>query len=156
MKYRCLSDEELEHLAEDLKHFLIVNGIHADEWEHMNKVKPTKAIELVELFSDTVLEKVYSNIAYLEHRTVDTCLVFHFTESKIELISIQGKKDAMIDLSTPENIHAALVNKGEKLSFFQTEKSYSKPRNEEIHQMIEQGCFVSSREFWNALLIAIT
>jgi hypothetical protein len=48
MKYRCLTDDELKLLADDLKHFLIVNGVHAEEWEHMNKVNPDKAVQLVE------------------------------------------------------------------------------------------------------------
>jgi hypothetical protein len=62
MKYRCLTDDELRLLADDLKHFLIVNGVHAEEWEYINKVNPSKATQLVELFSDTVLDKVYSKI----------------------------------------------------------------------------------------------
>ena len=40
MRYRMLSQEELELLEEDLKAFLIVNGIHADEWEQMNTAAP--------------------------------------------------------------------------------------------------------------------
>ena len=68
-----LSQEELELLEEDLKAFLIVNGIHADEWEQMNTAAPEKAIELVELFSDTVLQKVYENLRFIEHRTTRSC-----------------------------------------------------------------------------------
>jgi hypothetical protein len=37
MKYRILSQEELELLEDDLKAFLIVNGAHGDEWAEMNK-----------------------------------------------------------------------------------------------------------------------
>jgi hypothetical protein len=155
MKYRCLTDDELKLLADDLKHFLIVNGVHAEEWEHMNKENPSKAIQLVELFSDTVLDKVYSKIEFLEHRSPEACLVFHFDEAKIELISIQRNQDSTLDLSTPENIHEALAKHANQLSFFKMEKQYSKDRNSEIHQMIDQGCFVSSHDFWNALLIAI-
>jgi hypothetical protein len=155
MKYRCLTDDELELLADDLKHFLIVNGVHAEEWEHMNKMNPAKAVQLVELFSDAVLDKVYSKIEYLEHRSPEACLVFHFDEAKIELVSIQRNQDAKLDLSTPENIHEAMSKKADQLSFFKTEKPYTKERNSEIHQMIVQGCFVSTKDFWDALLIAI-
>lgn len=155
MKYRCLTDDELELLADDLKRFLIVNGVHAEEWEHMNKVNPRKAVQLVELFSDTVLDKVYSKIEYLEHRSPEACLVFHFDDAKVELISIQRNQDAKLDLSTPENIHEALSKQADQLTFFKTEKPYTKERNSEIHQMIVQGCFVSTKDFWDALLIAI-
>lgn len=155
MKYRCLTDDELELLADDLKHFLIVNGVHAEEWELMNKENPSKAIQLVELFSDSVLDKVYSKIGFLEHRSPEACLVFHFAEANIELISIQRNQDSTVDLSSPEKIHEALAKKADKLSFFKTEKQYSKERNSEIHQMIDQGCFVSTKDFWDALLFAI-
>jgi hypothetical protein len=155
MKYRCLTDDELELLADDLKHFLIVNGVHAEEWEHMNKVNPAKAIQLVELFSDTVLDKVYSKIKYLEHRSPDACLVFHFDDAKIELISIQRNQHEILDLSSPENIHEALSKHADKLSFFKSEKHYTNERNSEIHQLVVQGCFISTKDFWDALLSAI-
>ena len=47
MKYRMLTTEELTHFEEDLKQFLIVNGVHGDEWEQMNRETPDKAVELV-------------------------------------------------------------------------------------------------------------
>ena len=77
MKYRMLTADELVPFEEELKQFLIVNGVHGDEWEQMNRDTPEKAIELVELFSDTVLQKVYEKIEFLEFRSVDSCLVFH-------------------------------------------------------------------------------
>lgn len=101
MKYRMLSTEELAHFEEDLKQFLIVNGVHGDEWEQMNRETPEKAIELVGLFSDTVLQKVYEKIRFLEFRSADSCLVFHCLSDRMLLIAIQGTKPE-VDLSTPE------------------------------------------------------
>ena len=37
MKYRCLTDEELKELEPEFKQFLIVNHVHAEEWEELNK-----------------------------------------------------------------------------------------------------------------------
>ena len=37
MKFRILSDEELKVFEEDLKHFLIANGIDGSSWEKINK-----------------------------------------------------------------------------------------------------------------------
>lgn len=150
MKYRILSQEELELLEEDLKAFLIVNGVHGDEWEEMNKSNPVKAVELVELFSDTVLQKVYENIKFIEFRTTESCLVFKLNKENIELISINAKSSG-VDLSTPESIHTALGSKASELSMFKTEKDYSKVRETEIHEMLEQGCVNSSEAFWYQL-----
>lgn len=150
MKYRMLTHEELEIFEEDLKHFLIVNGVHAEEWEEMNKVDKDKATQLVALFSDMILQKVYEKLRFVEHRTPTSCMVFHLGASDIELISLNAKDDR-VDLSTPEGIHEALVHQSEALTFFKTKKSYGKPREEEVHDMLMQGCVNSSEAFWMQL-----
>lgn len=155
MKYRILTIDELTQLEEELKQFLIVNGIHDKEWLEMNSNEPQKAIELVEMFSDLVLDKVYQKIEFLEFRSTDNCLVFHFEKDSIELISIQLKEESTLDLSTVESIHAAIVNSSDDIIFFQTNKPYSSDKGFEVHQMLEQGCVLSSVEFWNALKICI-
>lgn len=151
MKYRILSNEELSHLEDDFKHFLIVNGVHTEDWERLNKDDVQKAIELVEIFSDTVLQKVYEKLEFLEFRSLESCMVFHFVHDKVELISMQKNADSTIDLSSSEGIHDALVNHPGKLTFFNSEKKYSISREQEIHGMLDQGCLISSAEFWNSL-----
>lgn len=150
MKYRLLTDEELEVFAEDLKHFLIVNGVHAEEWEEINKNEKEKAIQLVELFSDNVLQIVYEKIKFIEHRSAKSCMVFHFKSDEIEMISL-NIKEGISDLSTPESIHEALVNRPNEIAFFKTAKKYNKDREMEIHEMLMQGCVNSSEEFWVSL-----
>ena len=152
MKYRVLSDEELQHLEGDLKAFLIINGIHGEEWEKLNKEEPQKAIDLVGLFSDQVLQTVYEKVKFLEHRSPGSCLVFHFEEKEQELIAIQktGNSEA-IDLSSVDGIHQALSTMPGELSFFTSKKAYSDSREMEIHQLIEQGAVLSDADFWNSL-----
>ena len=151
MKYRILSDEELRHLEGDLKAFLIINGVHGEEWAKLNLEEPKKALELVELFSDQVLQTVYEKVKFLEHRTVDSCIVFHFGEQEQELIAIQKKPDSSVDLSTVDGIHDALTKTPMDLSFFTSKKRYPKSREMEIHQLIEQGAVLSDAGFWNSL-----
>ena len=57
MKYRCLTSEELKELEQELKHFLIANHVYTEEWAALNKKKDKRVQELIELFSDVVLEK---------------------------------------------------------------------------------------------------
>ena len=146
-----LSDEELEVFAEDLKHFLIVNGVHAEEWEEINKNDKEKAIKLVELFSDNVLQIVYEKIKFIEHRSDKSCMVFHLKKDEIELISLAVKESGTANLSTPESIHDAIINKPQELQIFKTSKAYSKEREMEIHEMLQQGCVNSSETFWFSL-----
>lgn len=151
MKYRLLTKEELLPLEEDLKHFLIINGIHGDEWKKMNEENPDKATELVGIFSDTVLQKVYEKIKFLEFRTSDSCLIFALREASIELIAINTKAGGDCDLSTPESIHEALTHHADQLTFFKSKKEYHKEREAEIHEMMESGCVPSHESFWMML-----
>lgn len=157
MKYRILSDEELSHLEGDLKAFLIINGIEGETWKKMNEEEPEKALALIELFSDKVLETIYEKINYLEFRTSDSCLVFHLGEKEQSLISIQKKNSASsVDLSTPEGIHDALKNHFAELEFFTSKRNYTQEREAEIHTLINQGCVLSTPEFWSALVEVIS
>jgi len=151
MKYRLLTKEELEPLAEDLKAFLIVNGIHHEEWVEINEKDPEKATEVVGAFSDAVLQIVYEKIRFLEFRSMESCMVFQFLPESLELISLNRKPGSACDLSTPESIHDALAKKAGELTWFKTSRAYTGNREAEIHQLLEQGCFLSNEEFWSAL-----
>ncbi len=154
MKYRMLTSEELTHLEEELKQFLIINHVYKEEWERMNRDTPEMAQDLVGLFSDQVLQRVYENIVYLEHRSKDACLVFKLGKDIIEMIGLQKKNNDtdVVTFETPESIHDALSVHPNQVGFFKHTKTYTKQREEEIHQMIEQGCVKSSEEFWKLLL----
>ena len=156
MKYRMLTNEELEHLEGDLKAFLILNGVAGDDWKMLNETNPEKAIALVELFSDKVLETVYEKVEYLENRSADMCLVFHLGEKDQSLITIQRTEGSTIDLSTPEGIHEALTKHISELEFFTSKHAYHNEREQEIHKLITQGCVLSTKDFWNALVEVIS
>jgi len=152
MKYRMLTEEERLIFDEDFKHFLIANGVSSEEWLELNKSNKAGATTLVELFSDTVLQKVYEKVKFLEHRTKESCMVFKLNEAQIELVSLNLKPGSNEDLSTPDSIHEVLSNKPSQLTMFRTQKTYSKEREIEIHELIDQGCVNSSEAFWLSLL----
>ena len=147
--------EELEVFEEDFKQFLIVSGVHAEEWEEMNLSNKEKAVQLVEVFSDSVLQKVYERIQFLEHRSKSSCLVFKLNKENVELISIHTKGDSDLSLETPESIHSAFQENAEALSVFKTEKSFEKTRELEVHKLLQQGCLQSSELFWKSLTAII-
>lgn len=147
MKYRMLTPEEMEIFNEDFKHFAVANGVSNEEWIEMNESNPELATKLVGLFADTVLQKVYENVKFIEHRSPSSCMVFKLKENEVELISLNTNNNE-VDLSTPESIHEALVKQPENISIFKTKKAYSKLREEEIHEMLSQGCVNSSEAFW--------
>lgn len=150
-KYRLLNDEELKHFEEELKQFLILNHVYAEEWKEINETNPEKALELVALFSDNVLQRVYENMHFLEKKTKDACFVFHFKQEVVDLKIIQSDRSENLDLSTAESLHHAMQNYLEDLSFYKSSKKYTETREQEIHQLIEQGAIPSSKMFWESL-----
>lgn len=152
-KYRILSREELQSFDEQLKHFLIVNGVDGDRWKEINEKDPDLAIDLVELFSDQILQGAYENIAYLQKLTKDACYFFHYGKEKAELIifRLNDTTSENLDFSTMENLKMALFQHADKISFSHQEKTYTKEREMEIHEMITSGCRVFTEEFWKIL-----
>ena len=151
MKYRILTDEELNHFGDELVQFLIVNGVHGEEWENLNKEYPDKALELVEIFSDQILQKVYEKIKVLEFRSADRLFVFYLGTELIGLIGFQTDEMSTAGFSTPENIHKTLSGTFEGIKYFRSEKGYQWDRETEIHKMIENGCVPSTEEFWRSV-----
>jgi hypothetical protein len=150
MKFRLLTQDELSYFDEDFKHFLIINGIHNEEWVKLNQNNPEKALDLLKLFSDIVLQKVFEKIHYLEFRSKEKLFVFNCEESEIHLIGLQSDDD-QIDFSTTESIQYSLTNHPSAIQFFNQSKGYSKNREQEIFELMERGCIQSSMDFYIAL-----
>lgn len=147
LKYRILTAEELKELEPEFKQFLIVHGILDDEWRKINLENPDYAIELVEIFSDTVLEKVYSKISFLEYRTKELLVLLSFTETFVEQIRIEQKKSFDVDFQQKESFFETLKSV-EKLNAFYGKKAIKTTKNSEIHSFVEQGFVICESEFW--------
>ena len=111
MKYRCLTNEELNELEDEFKHFLISNNVYTEEWEELNKKKSKKVQELVEMFSDIVLDKSLKNIQFLEHLTENDIKSFKCDADKMILIGVTSKnknidftKDVLADFAAELDI----------------------------------------------------
>jgi len=150
LKYRILTTDELKELEKEFIQFLVVHGILGDEWKKLNEENPNEAIELVEIFSDTVLEKVYSGINYLEYRTKDLLILLAYSEDQIEQIRIQAKDSNNIDFLNWQGFTAAM-NSLEKLDAFYGKKELSSLRNESIHEYVSQGFIPADKVFWEQM-----
>ena len=90
MRYRMLTEEELNVLSEDFTQFLVVQGIDDESWRKMNLDNKEKAIQIVEIFSDTVLAKVYSKIKYLSYVSDKVYSIFRINKDNMNLILIKS------------------------------------------------------------------
>ncbi len=76
MKYRRLSTDELQELEKEFVHFLVSNGIAADDWVKLKEEENDKAEALIDTFSDVVMEKVLGKVDFLEKREKSSVLFF--------------------------------------------------------------------------------
>lgn len=151
MKYRMLSDEELQVLEPELKEFLIVNGFDGEAWEELNREQPEKAIALVELFSDIVLEKVYKKVDVLEKRDAENMTLIRIGDSAMELFHVSVKKKGILNLAESETISSLLNRYKDALDFYRGQKKHQLTREEEVHRLIVQGFAVVPIQFWEEI-----
>lgn len=154
MKYRRLTEEELTHLEKEFIDFLVSNTITADDWLKIKETKPEETRQLIDVFSDIVLEKVYSKMVLLEKREPKNLLFFKFTDQLIETlgISVEGDNsftftdaDAMQNFMKGEDINV-------KVSGFRTTKVIAKDaKPNEVHQLISSGCVLGNESLYKTL-----
>tara|TARA_B100000795_G_C22802949_1_gene442940 strand:+ start:863 stop:1327 length:465 start_codon:yes stop_codon:yes gene_type:complete len=145
VKYRFLTDEELKELETEFKQFMISNGLHDDEWRAINKNTPKKAKEIVGMFSDLILEKVFAQTKYLLHHSNDKIKVFYFTAEKAVMIGLDFEGEAIIPKD--ELIAFVKANVG-KFQIYTASKSYETgDRNNEIFALVKNGA-EKVDEYW--------
>ena len=145
VKYRFLTDEELKELEAEFKQFMISNGLHDDEWRAINKNTPEKAKEVVGMFSDLILEKVFSQTKYLLHHSNDKIKVFYFTAEKALMIGLDFEGEEVILQDGLVDFVKANI---EKLKIYTASKSYeSANRNNEVFALVKNGA-EKVDEYW--------
>ncbi len=140
MEYRCLTDIELKELEHEFKQFLIANNVYNEEWLLLNKKKDKKVIQLIEMFSDIVMEKALQKIFFLEYVDKTSIKVFYCKKDEITLIGISStnKKNDF----TTNNFNVA----NKDLSIFKVDKKYTKKREKEVFELLNSGCSIINEE----------
>ncbi len=151
IKYRYLNQDELEHLEEEFKQFLIVNHVYHEEWVKINQEDSEKALGLVALFSNEVLQNVYEKIKFLEVRQQSICDLYFFDTEEVSLVRMESEQSELINFSSVEGIDEALKNHLSKINFYKSQKKYQTNRELEIHVLLEKGAIPSTKEFWDLL-----
>jgi len=149
MKYRKLTTEELEELKEEFIQFLVSNTVTADDWVKIKETQIDKAEKLIEMFSDQVLDKALSNIKFLEKREAKNIMLFHCRKDEIDMISLSIDSNSPYDF-TKEN-ELVEIAEYEKLSSFKSTKKYSKIREEEIFDLLNNGCLTTDEQLYKVL-----
>ena len=141
MKYRRLTQKELESLTEEFVNFLIVHGIDAKEWTRIKGDEPVKAIQMIDVFSEFIFEGVVSKVRYIEYFDGGGAKLFKCEDEVIHLIAIESEKS----FHTWEDLQKNIYTNPESFSFVRTSKPYKPDRDAEIFRMISSGGEISQR-----------
>lgn len=123
MKYTRLSKDELMELEKEFVDFLVVNGITAEDWVAIKENEPLNADEIINQFSDVVWESILRSTTHLNK--VEETTAYYFKCDKAEI----GLKK--------------VVKGGETTELYTATKQYTKLREVEMFEMIQNGCTIS-------------
>ena len=146
MKYRRLSEEELQEMEQEFIQYLVANGIDAGDWKKIQQTD--EATNWIENFSDVVLQKALEGIKYLEFRSAHEARFFECGEKEMNLVAMTSKE---VDLTNSEQLTAA-INQPGKIELFKGNKKYSKSRELELFEMTQSGCEITDGKLYLLLM----
>ncbi len=154
VKYRRLNDEELKILEQDFVQFLVANGIMANDWELLKVEETEKANELIDIFSDIVMEKALSKIEFLRKNEVASIICVQFLTNAIKVHGLVAEPDSGIDFTNDVAMRTAVLNPPKGLKVISDEQPFVKTRNEDIFDFMQQGFELDSGKFFQALALS--
>ena len=153
MKYKRLSNEELQELEPEFINFLATNQVTADDWVALKANNLERVEELIGIFSDMVFEKALKKISYVEHVTRQDWMVFHCKEEGIHMIGVQLSEESGLDLTDPDFFKQwddAPDSVG--ITMYSKEQPYAEERETIIFQLLESGCSIAEEKLFTMLL----
>jgi hypothetical protein len=150
VKYRRLTDKELNELEQEFKQFLIANGVHNEEWVKLNEDRADEALNLVDMFSDLVLEKSLEQIKYVIHSAPWDMKVFWFQKNKAKLVALKSNSEAIN--FTKDTWLSKIPEHYSAIEFFTSEKDFNeKERSKEIYSLIKAGALISTEQMYKVI-----
>lgn len=146
--YRELTLDELKLFEQEFKEFLAVNGIDADLWKQMKTDDQNKVNQLISSFSDVIYNSVLLKLEYIEFATQNDIKYFYYGKEKAELIGLQSNE---VSFTNTEEVIKAIEEKKVSIKSYKTSKAYTKKREEELFDMIKNGCQPSDGKMFKLL-----
>lgn len=148
MKYARLTKEQFEELHQEFINFLAAQSITADEWADIKANKPEVAEQELDVFSDLVWEGVLNKVRYLEHISPQQMMLFHISETHIDLIAIRIENPS-IDITNEYGYKWLQQNlQDDSVNLFTSTKAIKEDRNTDIFALIQQGSNITKGELY--------
>ncbi|NVK05091.1 MAG: hypothetical protein HWD92_09715 [Flavobacteriia bacterium] len=149
MKYRRLTKEEFEEFHQEFIYFLSANTITGEDWKRIKEETPEKAEELLDMFSDIAFEKVLSQNDYVERIAEKEYMAAHFGDNQAEMILLRSTTGPLPTQMTSAEMKKALETKA--IEVLTGQKSYSKLKEQEMFELIQQGATFSKGDLFKQL-----
>ncbi|MCU0417177.1 MAG: DUF6495 family protein [Cytophagaceae bacterium] len=141
--YRRLTLDELQHLEQEFIHFLIVQGIDATDWVKMKEERMAEADQLIDIFSDIVLESSLKKISFLEIRTPKYIHTYQCLSNTLVLIALEADPSSEIDFTLVDPLQEHSSKNRSALSVFTSTRPYSVSKEYDVFKLTEMGCLIS-------------
>lgn len=149
MKYARLTKEQFEELHQEFINFLATQSITAEEWKELRATKPEVVEQELDVFSDLVWEGVLNKVKYLEHISPRQLMLFHISETHMDLVGIKIDND-QIDITTEYGYKWLQQNiQDDEVSLFTSTKAIKGDRNKDIFVLIQQGAVITKGQLFN-------
>ncbi|MFT4535989.1 MAG: hypothetical protein ACJA1A_002785 [Saprospiraceae bacterium] len=150
-KFRTLTLDELQSMEKEFVDFLVVNGIPGDDWIKLKNTDPKRAEGICEAFSDVVFTKILKNCKYIERHASKQIVSIFCDENKMFLMGLDAPNDLDVDFTDKAVLAELKTNPPKGLQTLNSEKEYSKEREVEIWEMLNDGFFISDQKLYMAL-----
>ena len=107
-----------------------------------------KVNQLISSFSDVIYNSVLLKLEYIEFATQNDIKYFYYGKEKAELIGLQSNE---VSFTNPEEVIKAIEEKKVSIKSYKTSKAYTKKREEELFDMIKNGCQPSDGKMFKLL-----
>ena len=148
MKYARLTKEQFEELHQEFINFLASQSITADEWTELKANKPEVVKQELDVFSDLIWEGVLNKVKYLEHISPRQLMLFHISETHMDLIAIKVENEE-IDLTNDYGYKWLQQNiNNDDVVLYTSTKAIKEDRNKDIFVLIQQGSSITKGELF--------
>ena len=154
MKFRRLTNLELQKVEKEFIQFLAANSITAQEWEELKVNQEHKAELLIEMFSDIVIEKALSKCECLEKVAPFEFRTYKFFEHFVKLIVIKIQPTESIDFTKGKlgpTLQKVVKHHANDMEVFHAKKEYKKLREQEMFEVLKTGAYMTDDRLFSKL-----
>ena len=150
IRFQRLSPKELELLEQEFVKFLASQSIVAGDWEKIKTTDKQQAENLIDDFSNVVYGSVMRKAQFLERRTPKALYCYECLEDRFELVVFEISEDSSLDL-TKDALSSIKDISAIGPSMYTGQKAYTKEREDEIYEMMTQGCEITDGKLMGVL-----